>query len=64
MGQIQSLIKGGDLLYQFFILGKHVSVFVLIAISLYRFSLIVLFVFGIINFLEHKRTLKQLQILN
>lgn len=64
MGQIQSLIKGGDLLYQFFISGKDVSVFVLIAISLYRFSLIVLFVFGIINFLEHKRTLKQLQILN
>lgn len=63
-GISQIMLEGGEQLYKFFDSDHDVSVLSLIILSVYRLFAYTFSIFGIFSFVEHKRTLNKLQLLN
>ncbi|WP_312345060.1 hypothetical protein [Chryseobacterium binzhouense] len=63
-GMSQLIMNGGEYLYNFFKSENNVSVITLMLLSSYRLFLYSFGIFGILNFIEHKKAIKKLQLLN
>ena len=63
-GMSQVILNGGEHLFNFFDSEKNSSMVVLILLSNYRVFMYKFGIFGILNFNEHKKAIKKLQILN
>jgi len=63
-GMSQLILNGGEYLYNFFKSENNVSVITLMLLSSYRLFLYSFGIFGILNFIEHKKAIKKLQLLN
>ncbi|MFL9834850.1 hypothetical protein [Chryseobacterium terrae] len=64
LGTGQIILKGGEELYNALVLNGNFSLVLLIGLSAYRLFVYTFAIFGIFNFLEHKKTLKTLHILD
>lgn len=61
-GMSQIILNGGEHLYRFFNREESSSIITLLLLSAYRLFLYTFAIFGIFNFIEHKKTVKKLQI--
>lgn len=63
-GMSQIIMNGGEYLYNFFESKQNQSVITLLLLSVYRLFLYSFGIFGILNFIEHTKAIKKLQLLN
>ncbi|WP_404984784.1 hypothetical protein ACI513_15065 [Chryseobacterium sp. M5] len=64
LGTSQIILKGGEGLFNIFVLKENVSMILIIGLCAYRLFIYTFAIFGVFSFFEHKKALKKIQFLN